>query len=99
MEIRVINAGRVRHWLTRTGKERSEPIFDVYVNGHKLSRGICIALYKQIFDSSLKSGQIEEFVLEKKTISTPLDRDDMNYSDCGRAWNFGGSGRDPKIRR
>ena len=65
ISVRFVVAGRARKWISSTGKHRTEEIYDTYVNGKLMHRGICKSLFRQVFGFYPKKGEAIGYAISK----------------------------------
>lgn len=77
ISVRFVVAGRARKWISNTGKHRTEEIYDTYVDGKLMSRGICRTLFRQVFGFYPKKGEAITYKISKVPVSKS-----RNVSEC-----------------
>lgn len=65
MQIKFKRNGRLRKWRTISGREKTEEVIDVYVNGKQLVRGMCYNIFKRSTGINLEKDEEKYFKMEE----------------------------------
>ena len=56
---------RIRTWLTNKGKVRTEEVLDIFIDGKKLPRGMCLSMFIKFTGIKFKKDETKQFILEE----------------------------------